>query len=61
MKVKCLKNTNKSNAVFLSGKEYPAVFDAVGFLYAQGEDGEFVKIMACRKDAVFNQHFEIKN
>jgi hypothetical protein len=58
-KVSCTQHTQVHGETFLEGKEYPAAFDATGFLFAKGEMGQWVKVMTCRKDAVFRQHFRL--
>ena len=60
IKVCCTRHTQVHGETFLKGKEYPAAFDATGFLFAKGETGEWVKVMTCRKDTVFRQHFRVK-
>ena len=60
MTIECTRTVVIKEETFLEGKEYPAAVDAVGFLFAQGESGEWVKLMTCRKDTVFRQHFRVK-
>ena len=59
--VECKKTIEIQGESFFENQEYPAVFDAIGSLFAKGENGDFVRVMGCRNDAVFRQHFRIKS
>jgi hypothetical protein len=58
-KVSCTRQTQVQGETFLEGKDYPAAFDTTGFLFAKGETGQWMKLMTCRKDTVFRQHFRL--
>lgn len=57
--VSCTRQTQVQGETFLEGKDYPAAFDATGFLFAKGETGQWMKLMTCRKDTLFRQHFRL--